>query len=82
MRRQFVSPVWIHERGLDFRSVCSAEEAYAFLKGWRGPRAAIYDHTIATLGAAMNGDVGVERARDVFRQFAASEHILAEADVA
>ena len=80
MTTRFPSPVWIHERGLDFRSIATAEEAYAYLRGWRGARATIYDHALATLGGALNGQVGAGRAREVFRQFAAAEHVLAEAD--
>lgn len=80
MTIKFPSPVWIHERGLDFRSIDSVEEAYSYLRGWRGPRAAIYDETLATLGAALNGEVSPHRSREVFRQFARSEQVLAEAD--
>jgi hypothetical protein len=80
MSGKFKSPVWIHDGGLNFRSICTVEEAHAYLCGWRGARAAVYDHTLATMGAALNGDVSEIRAALVFRQFAASEGVLAEAD--
>jgi hypothetical protein len=79
---KFSTPVWILDGRVNFRSVGSAEEAYAYLRGWRGPRAAIYDHALAILGGALNGQVGSIRAREIFRQFASSENVLAEADVA
>lgn len=82
MTLKFPSPVWIHDRGLDFRSIDSVEEAYAYVRGWQGSRAAIYDHTLAALGAALNGEVSTHRAGEVFRQFARSEGVLAETDAA
>jgi hypothetical protein len=57
MTMKFSSPVWIHERGLTFRAISTAEEAFAFLKGWRGARAAIYDHALRTMEAAMLDEI-------------------------
>jgi hypothetical protein len=82
MTIKFKAPVWIHERGLTFRSISTAEEAFSYLKGWAGPRAAIYDHALRVMEAAMLDEIDAGLARDVFRGFAASEGVLAEADAA
>lgn len=82
MTMKFKPPVWIHERGLTFRAISTAEEAYAFLTGWRGARAAIYDHALRSMEAAMLNEIDALLARDIFRGFAASEGVLAESDAA
>jgi hypothetical protein len=74
--------VWIHEHGLTFRAISTAEEALDYLKGWRGVRPAIYDHALRAMEAAMLDEIDAKLARDIFRAFAASEGVLAEADVA
>jgi hypothetical protein len=80
MKSQWIPPVWLWDGGINFRAVSTVEEAYAYLRGWRGPRAAIYDHALATLASAMSDDTQASDAREVFRRFAASENVLAEAD--
>jgi hypothetical protein len=82
MTGKFKSTVWIHDGGLNFRSINTSEEAYTYLLGWRGARAAVYEHTLATLGATLNGQCSLIRAGEVFRKFAASEGVLAKADAA
>ena len=82
MKSKFKAPVWIQERELNFRAISSAEEAFAYLKAWRGARAAIYDHALRTLEGAMLGEIDTKQARDVFWKFAASEGVLAETDAA
>ncbi len=77
---QFASPIWIHEHGLTFRAIDSAEEAFAYLRGWRGERAAIYDHALRSMEQTIAGQLPSATARDIFKEFARSEGILAEAD--
>jgi hypothetical protein len=80
MKTKFKSPVWIHDGGLNFRAISTAEEAHAYLAGWRGSRAAIYDHALAVMKSAISGTRDAVYARDTFRNFAYSEGVLAEAD--
>ena len=56
--------------------------AFVYLKAWRGARAAIYDHALHTMEAAMLAEIDTKQARDVFWKFAASEGVLAETDAA
>lgn len=79
---KFKSPIWILEGGLNFRSVNSADESLAYLHGWRGARAAIYDHALRSMEAAVRGEIDPQLAQEIFRRFAASEGVLAEADAA
>ena len=80
MATKFKTPVWIHDGGLNFRAISTAEEAHAYLAGWRGSRAAIYDHAVAVMRSTMAGTRDVVYARDIFRNFAYSERVLAEAE--
>jgi hypothetical protein len=82
MKSKFKSPVWIHGQGLTFRAIGTAEEAFTYLKGWRGARAAIYDHALRAMEAPMLDEIDTRQARDIFRGFASSEGVLAEADTA
>jgi hypothetical protein len=80
MTTKFKTPVWIHDSGLNFRAIATAEEAHAYLAGWRGSRAAIYDHAVSVMKSAMEGTGDAVHARDTFRKFAPSERLLAEAE--
>lgn len=50
----------------------------SYLLGWQGHKAAIYDHALRTMEAALRGEIEDDLARDVFRRFAAAEGTLAE----
>lgn len=79
MRGQRFRPcVWVHGGGLNFRLIANAEEAISYLLGWQGHKAAIYDHALRTMEAALRGEIEDDLARDVFRRFAAAEGTLAE----
>jgi len=80
MATKFKTPVWIHDGGLNFRAIATAEEAHAYLAAWRGSRAAIYDHAVKKKKNTMAGKRDVVYARDTFRKFAHSERVLAEAE--
>lgn len=80
MTTKFKTPVWIHDGGLNFRAIATAEEAHAYLTAWRSSRAAIYDHAVAVMKSAMEGTGDISHARDTFWKFAHSERVLAEAE--
>ena len=80
MALRFLPPVWIHDGGLNFRSIDTAEEAHAYLRGSRGQRGALYGQATAMMESALSTADDITRARETFREFARNEGVLAEVE--
>jgi hypothetical protein len=76
MKAKFSAPVWIYDGGLTFTSILNPEEASDYLRGWRGPKAPVYDEAVRAMQAAGRGKMDAVLARHTFRRFAAREDCL------
>jgi hypothetical protein len=82
MATRFVSPIWIREGALLFRTIDSAEEGLAYLNAYSGDRGAVYHVTKQAMQRSINSELTVDSAHLSFWRFAEDVGILGETALA